>query len=477
MRHDTPTAARRMPTVAAVVLAAAIAACGGDDGDAPTPPDPETMQDDPTYDEVLEFAVADLPTFWAREMPRVFGEPYDDVADVVPFDSGIIEGGEVSECTVGVPYEQMPDALYCPGDDVIAYDDEEFFPDLYDDLGFFVPALVLAHEWGHAIQVRTLTDQQVTTTDAVLIETQVDCYTGSWMGDVAQRDASVRLDDQDLDTSVAGLLEFRDPVGLVDPMGEDAHGNAFDRVGAFQEGYDGGVERCADWLADPPPITEGLFTDPEEIARGGDLPYEETLDVATIALDLYWSSAIDGFEPPAGPVSYDPDATRLAPCPSLDLDPGQPDAYRDRVYSCPDDNTVYVDEALTRDVHDRIGDFAVAILVSNAWASAVQEHLGLGDGPTATALQADCLSGSWTGSLPVVQADETVVAARGGALEFDYDDRSRLSPGNLDEVVEAFLILDDPSTTQGARDATTLDRIAAFRTGFLEQDPERACAG
>ena len=45
-------------------------------------------------------------------------------------------------------------AFYCCGDNFVVYDDAHLFPDLYADIGPFAVALVLAHEWGHAVQDR-----------------------------------------------------------------------------------------------------------------------------------------------------------------------------------------------------------------------------------------------------------------------------------------------------------------------------------
>ncbi len=95
--------------------------------------------------------------------------------------------------------------------------------------------MTLAHEWGHAIQ-----DQAGVVGPTIAMEQQADCFAGAWVGHVADGGAPLlHLRQDNLDTGLAGFLTFRDPPGS-DPTADDAHGSAFDRVGAFQEGYDNG---------------------------------------------------------------------------------------------------------------------------------------------------------------------------------------------------------------------------------------------
>jgi predicted metalloprotease len=377
----------------------------------------------------------------------------------------------------------MPEAFYCPVDDVIAYDGGRFFPDLFREVGPFANALVLAHEWGHAIQ-RWSALPESSTAPTILIETQSDCYAGAWAGSVASRtDGGLTLASGDLADGLVGLVEFRDPVGLIDPTAEEAHGSAFDRVSAFQEGFDGGVDRCARWLTDPPTITQTPFQDPLDLARGGNAPYADALDFAAATLDTYWSAVVDGFEVP-DVMAFDPDdAASVTPCPSLDLEPGHPEDYEDHVYYCPDDNSVRFDDGFLRDIHLRVGDFAVAVLLSKAWATAVQSHVGFRAGPRATSLHADCLTGAWAGSLPVVLANGGVVAARGGPVTLDFGD-THLSAGDLDEVVKVVLLFGDPSRfprllskRQQRAAPPAFARLDAVRGGFVASgDPMAACA-
>ena len=71
-------------------------------------------------------------------------------------------------------------AFYCAQGDFMAYDDgaQGVLAQLADTYGPSVVAVVLAHEFGHAIQARTGDlDRNVPT---VYTEQQADCFSGAW---------------------------------------------------------------------------------------------------------------------------------------------------------------------------------------------------------------------------------------------------------------------------------------------------------
>ena len=99
----------------------------------------------------------------------------------------------------------------------------------------------------------------------------------------------VHLSKDDLDNALAGLLTLSDPSGI--DGGEDgAHGNGFDRVGAFQDGYEGGAETCAAYESNPPAVTESGYTSYEDQANDGNLSLNDMLSTITKSLDEYWTS-------------------------------------------------------------------------------------------------------------------------------------------------------------------------------------------
>ena len=68
-------------------------------------------------------------------------------------------------------------AFYCVKSNFIAYDDVALMPRLAETFGTFSVALVLAHEWGHAIQDRAGNDGEQT----VYLEQQADCFAGAFL--------------------------------------------------------------------------------------------------------------------------------------------------------------------------------------------------------------------------------------------------------------------------------------------------------
>ena len=270
---------------------------------------------------------------------------------------------------------------------------------------------------------------------------------------------------------MSALLQVRDPVGS-DPTTEGAHGNGFDRTNAFQLGFEGGVDRCEEYATNPPPITETPFSSVTDVVLGGDLPLSQVPDTMSADLDLYWAQfeELQPYQSIDEIIEYNIAIERQLPeCPSLDLDPSNSGDYENLVFYCPDDDFIAFDEDLAEVVHRDLGDFGVAVLLSNAWSRGMQVRLEIDDEPEALALQADCFSGAWTGSIPADQS--LTVATNGGPVE--RESAIILSPGDLDEAVQAFLLFsDDPAIEEGAT-GTAFERLTAFRTGFFEG--EGAC--
>ena len=70
---------------------------------------------------------------------------------------------------------------------------------------------------------------------------------------------------------------FRDPVGT-EQSDQDAHGDAFDRVSAFQDGYDQGVELCKDMSVENRTFTQRGFLSADDAERGGNLRVRHAAD-------------------------------------------------------------------------------------------------------------------------------------------------------------------------------------------------------
>jgi predicted metalloprotease len=405
----------------------------------------------PAYEETIHLTVDDLQDYWATELPALYGVRYEKIpaAKIIPYTST----SKIPRCGPGpVRYKDVAqNAFYCNAGKFLAYDDENLFPQLAHEFGDFTIALTLAHEWGHAVQ-----DQAGLTGPTIALEQQADCFAGAWVRHVGDG-ASTRLslNEGNLDTGLAGFLTFRDPPGS-DPTAEGAHGSAFDRVSAFQEGYDNGPERCADFENHPPELTDIVFTDPADLQRGGDLPFREVIPATADDLDAYWSGLLTDYLSVEHITPYD--SKRALPvCNGQHLPRAQ--AVNGIAY-CGETRTIAYDEPLLPDVYRRSGDFGVAVVLGAEWAVAMQEDQHVTGDPKALELQQSCFTGSWAGDV-----------VRGG---HNPDGQGlTLSAGDLDEAIQSFLIFRDTDKISAGTGATAFENVDAFRTGFIQG--EQAC--
>jgi predicted metalloprotease len=410
------------------------------------------------YDGYLTAALTDIESFWANGFEAVYGEPW------TPLDGGVYAawpardepipgcGNEVST------YDEVATsgAFYCRAGDFIAYDDHELLPGMVKGLGAQAVAIVLAHEFGHAVQARTGDfDEPV-----ILKEQQADCFAGAWAAHVAHSaDSSISFDDSDIRTALIAMIQIRDPVeagGLANP---EAHGTGFDRVGAFQDGFIGGIARCATFFTENrmDQLIDVPFLSPFDDPNGGDLPLIDPAaagdDIVTLipaSLDLYWVPLLtrSGFEftPPT-----------LIGFSLNEVPPGctglrRTDIARAAVW-CPATNVIHLDmHESERLLSDRLsGDLSVAYLIASAYSEAVQTTVGTGLSGALRSLRNDCFSGAWVGAnVPPTGADSIV----------------ELSAGDLDEAVVTLISHSDPTDDTDVEGAA-FEKVEAFRTGVL----------
>jgi predicted metalloprotease len=386
---------------------------------------------------VVDATVDDIQAWWADQLPDVYGDQYEPIPDdrVIAYSDN--DPPPACGGTGSTPYEQVAgNAFYCSEGDFIAWDEQELFPRLQQKFGAFAVALVLAHEWGHAIQARTNSSINAT----IYLETQADCFAGSWAHHVEEDNVSLPIDDRDLDIALGGFLEFRDPPG-VNPSQQGAHGNAFDRVSAFQDGFDDGTERCADYESNPPEVTETGFSSQEDYATGGDLPLDQTIELIRPDLDDYWSSELDGGSPVKDVV-----ANAGSSCDGTS-DGG---VLVDDVTYCSSDDSVRYDTDALEQVYDASGDFGAGMVFAAAWSSGAMDRMGLAVTSDSAHTRADCLTGSWAGDV-----------SRGVRARSRGDEGISLSPGDLDEGIATFVSLGDA-------EGSAFSRVAAFRKGFFK---------
>ncbi|MGI8626069.1 MAG: neutral zinc metallopeptidase [Geodermatophilaceae bacterium] len=405
---------------------------------------------DGEVDRLVRNALADLNTFWEEQFPDVFGNEFP-----------ALEGGYYSVDPDNFNPDDYPDdidsdvcledlvdsvtgnAYYCLAGndgDLIAYD-RTLLEQLMNDYGPFLPAMVIAHEFGHAIQGREGVDSNKT----IVAETQADCFAGAWTGWVATDAAEhFNIRAPELDDLVRGLVEFRDPVGE-DPDGDSSHGSYFDRTSAFQEGFDDGPNACRDNFDD-----DRIFTQIEfgENDTTGDAPYDETLEIADSSLGAFWTDVLDS----AGVDFSIPDLAGFdGDAPDCD---GQ-QQERDINY-CPPDNTVSYDESeLTEALHDDIGDYAVIMAIAIPYNMAVLQALDrpIDDGPAVSS--SVCLAGWYSSTF----AD--------GDIPFEGDNASSISPGDIDEAV---IFLVEQATRREVLPEAELSGfqlVDFFRRGFV----------
>ena len=175
--------------------------------------------------------------FWTQHWADYFTGDY-----VAPTVVGLYDGTDENTAPTcdGVALEAY-NAFYCPDGDFVAWD-ASLLVDGADQIGDSWVYLVVAHEWGHAIQAR-LDGTLVAQAD----ELQADCLGAAALyGAAADETLTFDLgDEQELVTSLSALADQ-----MPWTMTSD-HGDAFQRVQWFTLGRNGGVNACIDVLQDP----------------------------------------------------------------------------------------------------------------------------------------------------------------------------------------------------------------------------------
>nr|WP_239521818.1 neutral zinc metallopeptidase [Geodermatophilus sabuli] len=398
---------------------------------------------DDEIDVLARNALADLETFWTDQMPDVFGQPFEpleggyfsvDPGDPGAFPDGIGCGTDVAEVEGNAFYCSAPDA---PNSDSISYD-RTFLTELAEGYGRFIPALVMAHEFGHAVQARVGYPDF-----SISVETQADCFAGAWTSWVADGEAEFStIRAPELDELLRGYVLLRDPPGTSATV-DAAHGSFFDRVSAFQEGFESGPTACRDNFTAQRPYTQGRFLDPQDQASQGNASFDEAQRIAGTALPEFWTRAFsevfgETFDPPAlEPFAGDPPACA-------------PDDERDLVY-CPDDNLVAYDQRdLAGPVYEQFFDYAVVTALSLPYAQAARDQLGLSGDDADAVRSAVCLTGWFSAEF------------RDGELG------ATISPGDLDESVQFLLEYGRDPAVLPETQLSGFQLVDLFRNGFFQ---------
>lgn len=422
---------------------------------------------DRDYDEFLAVALTDIEQWWTRMFPEVYGTEFE------PLEGGIYAGYPERETDLpgcGEPITSYDDlsqfvAFYCEFGDFMVYDDDnrDVLAPLASEFGPAVMGIVLAHEYGHAIQGRVgALDRRLAT---IITEQQADCFAGAWTGQAYDGESELlRLGDADVRAGLIAMLSVRDPVGT-NQFVPGGHGSAFDRVGAFQVGFVEGPGRCAELLDDPLTLVPNEFRDANDFARGGDASYDCTDDPdpdctpapVFLADDLnhFWATAFgDSF----GELTVQPaDDLDSIPC-------ADPVRLADEVLVCRSTNVVAYDEPAVVDLYREFGDFTLGYFYGIAWAEIAQS---VTDSPLSgepRALLNDCFTGAWV-------RDITPDAERNTPRQGDRDgdgtpDGIQSSPGDLDEAIRMAILQGDNGANVDDV-GTAFEKIAALRVGVL----------
>lgn len=439
-------------TVLALFAAALLlAGCGGPKPVVPTPtakkPDTSniTIEGDastPVNKLAIE-AIADLQTFWAEQFPTLYGEDYKPVEGGLYASKPDSESGP--ECAASYA-DVAGNAFYCKLDDSVAWDADGLLPDLQEKYGDFVIPVVLAHEWGHAMQQRSgFFDANELTVSS---ELQADCFAGAWSRH-AQDEKVFEVSSADLDSALAGILDLRDTPGtnVQDPS---AHGSGFDRVSAFQDGYDNTVEKCKEYKDGEPLVLELPFNDEQDEASGGEAPYDTIANGVPYDLEDYWTQVYpeltDG-------QAWTPLGPQEAFDPSSPPDCGGSSAEGYSLFYCvPDDYVGWDNVEAMPTIYAQGGDYAFATLLATQWGLAALNRLGdESDEKTSTA-RGDCLAGAYTASVILYNREATSTF--------------HISPGDLDEGIKALLLFRGGGDVD--RQGAGFDRTRAFREGVID---------
>jgi predicted metalloprotease len=407
--------------------------------------------DDGDIDELARHAVSDVEEYWQGVYGETFDDEFTPVEALISWDANGFDGEFCGTDTYG-----LVNAAFCYDDETIGWDRGELLPSLRDANGDMGVTMVLAHEYGHAVQRKAGLTKKSTPT--LVSEQQADCFAGAYMRWVAEGNSPrfTLNTGEGLNGVLAAVIAFRDPLLNVDDpeAGVDEHGSAFERLSAFQFGFTDGTSACAS-------------IDMREIGqRRGDLPVllpedqtgewevsEESVRAIVDAMGILFS--------PAKPPELSFDASQ--DCPDARMSP--PASY------CPATNTIVVDleelQVMGAHAEGEMGgglasgdNTAYSVLVSRYMQALQQERGGLVLDNAEAALRTACLTGVAT-----TKMSEEVTTPDGNTIA--------LTAGDVDEAVSGILSNGlVASDVNGETVPSGFSRIDAFRVGVLG-DTER----
>ncbi|MFL6140245.1 MAG: neutral zinc metallopeptidase [Labedaea sp.] len=403
-------------------------------------------------------AVSDIYDYWTDQLPTQFdGQQFDKLKRLVSYDS---DGQAMKVC--GQSTAGLINAFYCGQDDSISWDRGRLLPLLDKQFGPMSVVTVLAHEMGHAVQFRLGEKSNVTQgTPTIVKEQQADCYAGNFFGFVAGGKAkhfTINTGDG-LNRILATMFFIRDPAGL-SATTRGAHGLAFDRVFAFQEGFTKGPRRCAemDSAEINKRIAEKKRSEDDEKTQGeADISDSRTFEAFKQSLDQAF--AANGGALP----NIKSNGAKCAKGKAT-----SPAAF------CPDENMVAIDLPKLKKLATPpkrnespgaggagIGDFAAFAEIASRYSLAIQKSVGAKLEGVQAGLRTACLTGAWAGFVD------------------KPGPKVRLSVGDLDEAM-AELLQDNgliAADVNGTQTPVGFARVEAFRIGYFDGSSRCATVG
>jgi len=196
-------------------------------------------QQDPA-DRVLSDAAALeglLNDYWTQELSRLYGLSFD-----TPDRFEWYQGSSNASCG-GVYESGAQNAYYCPsdGDEYVAFDLDWFTSYLDEFPGDATTFLILAHEWGHAVQ-DTWVEQQPGVdvwSPGYAQELNADCLAGVFLANSVAA-GTVIVEDGDAEAIASWLWDN----GSGPWFAPGDHGTSDQRAQAFSDGLAGDTDYC-----------------------------------------------------------------------------------------------------------------------------------------------------------------------------------------------------------------------------------------
>ncbi|MEV0294874.1 metallopeptidase [Nocardia sp. NPDC050710] len=395
-------------------------------------------------------AIADIEEYWKTEYAKTFPGTFEPVDRYISWDAKAPKAQSVKFCKSDT--YQLVNAAYCGLDHSIGWDRGVLLPQVEKKYGPMAVVMVLAHEYGHAIQGKAKIAGLLT--PVLVREQQADCLAGVFLRHVAEGNSkhfTMNMTDG-LDGVLGATVAIRD----ADPSNpKNVHGSAFERVTAVQLGYTDGAAACK--KIDRKEIKNRRGTLPTTFEVEDEEQQQLPVDVASLTSV---SQALARNFPVARAPQFDYSGVVKA-CPKV--------TSTEPVSFCPSSNKIGTDvSALAKrgaagsGEEDFLsstvtGDYNAFVVFVSRYMLAVQQDRGLSlTGAQTAGLRTACLSGAFTTKLSEPTSDP------------------RLSAKDLDEAVSG--LLSDglaAADVDGKIVKSGYQRLEAFRTGVL--DGEQAC--